>query len=936
TSSSSYSTRVKLYKYTEGTQAWTVDAALQESRINSLTVSNDGYTDESWNAYQTALTTAKNKLSTVEAASYSSETNANTALNELIAAVDALETAKNALVKARTITFKYVTEDGKNVGTETLSIPESTETYTLDSTVTFNGNVYTVDDPTLFIGTADTYNVAVTLLPLDPDDVPDLTIEYWITNLTTRTLESTTTDPVISFTADGNTSNVLTANGADLDELLPDWTIKKDGDSGADREVEYWHVRMLDKTKTNSSTSRTEEQTTDSADDETTSGSEVTRVRYFNPGDDNGYRWQLLSGTNWLDVDLTDNQIVAYYMEVLDIQNENGTTELHVNAADWGKLGDGSPASSYADTNKYCSISLQIVYEDGTTTNPAGTTAADLRSKTVLFNDWDNGRGIGTFAFDTLGQFKIYQITAETGAVTATFNGGAWGTATVTNFTWDGNEKVVWSGDSETASIYNNTSHPSSTDPKDNLMWNENREAILVRVYVKATETPNSLTVHYIDRSANDLEFYNYYITTPENEIFHEDFDMTGNGLELKNNNVTNYYDGQERYVSADLQTMPEIKAYYRHCNYTLVDVERSADGKDVYLYYTFSPVVYFVADFGLPIQITPTDLNQEGYSTAGSDIKSVKVIGTKDTVAGATATAEYGTLEVSGTTVTYTPTQAFQSFDYFSVYVETTADNPNTTTNESAGINYRVYIIPATNVLYEEGFMTPASSTYWKSYKGDTEVNASSTLNDATNAIQSSANVAEYGYDTAYTSETDASNTTYHANISKDNAFTDNLSFTFGGNGFDLIGTAGPDTGTRMVRIYKLNDDNSKTYVKGYLVNTSFENETYKTIYQVPMVHFMADDDTNALYEVTVRGAYINYGTSNTMATMSLFAEEEFAPVENTVDPVTAIYELMYGIGLTDEQIDNVEFVNMDALYGVSVMAADGTATSSDAVAPT
>lgn len=753
--------------------------------------------------------------------------------------------------ETKTISDNSTTAVSSNSSVATAAISDGTLTITA---VAIGDAVITTDSAV--------YNV--TVVDFDPSAVTPLTVEYWITNLTTRTIESTTTNPVISQQISASASGVATAEGADINAMVPEWTIKRDGDSQADREVEFWHVRLLDKNQTNNSTNGTEEQTTDSADDETTSGDAVTRVRYYDPGDDEGRRWQLLSGTTWLDVDQTNNQIVAYYMEVIDIKNATtGNTEVHVNAADWGKLGDNSPASSYADTSKYCSISLQIVYEDGTTTNPASTSAADLASKTIIYNYWDGGRGIGTFAFDTMGQFRIYQVTAETGAVTARFTAGSdgkeeWGTALVTGFEWDDNEKVVWSGASETVSLNNNAKYPDDTDPKDNLMWNENREAILIRIYVKAIETSDSLTVHYIDRSANDLEFYNYFITTPAGEVFKEGFDMTGNGLELVNNNVTNYYDGQQRYVSADLQTMPEIKAYYRYCNYTLVDVVRSTDGKDVYLYYTFTPVVSFVADFGLPIEITPTDLNQAGYSTEGGSITAVKVIGSKDTMAGSTANSEYGTLSVSGTTVTYTPDEILQGVDFFSVYVETTADNPNTTTDESAGINYRVYIFPATTVYYEEGFLFNADSTGWNNItnKGTdhqkTEVLGEHTYN--------------YGYDPVYAGDAKGSaagsDVTYaEAPVSKDAANTGaSTSFTFTGTGFELYANSKEATGivsvlnksNKLTKLYRIDtklmdgDTGITTYADG---DATTEDKTY---YSLPIIS--ETDLEHGEYTVTIK----------------------------------------------------------------------------------
>ena len=79
------------------------------------------------------------------------------------------------------------------------------------------------------------------------------------------------------------------------------------------------------------------------------------------------------------------NQLVAYYMEVVDINNANGESELHVNAADWGTKGDGTGKWGYTPESDRCSVSVQLVYEDSTK-NPAETTANALKSKTIVYD----------------------------------------------------------------------------------------------------------------------------------------------------------------------------------------------------------------------------------------------------------------------------------------------------------------------------------------------------------------------------------------------------------------------------------------------------------------------------------------------------------------------------------------------------------------------
>lgn len=613
----------------------------------------------------------------------------------------------------------------------------------------------------------------ITVIAFDPSAVTSLTVEYWITNITTRTVESTSNNPVTTHQISAGAAGVATAEGADINAMMPEWTIKKDGDSGADRQVEFWHVRLLDKTQQNNSKSGTEQQTTDAGDDETTNDDAVTRVRYYDPNG-TGRRWQLLAGSTWMDV-TSDNQIVAYYMEVVDIQNANGTKELHVNAADWGKLGDNSPASSYADTSKYCSISLQIVYEDGSG-NPASTTAEDLDSKTLIFNYWDGGRGIGTFAFDTLGQFNIYQITAETGYVSAKFDGGAWGTAQVNTFDWDNNEKVVWTGESETASIYNNTSNPTDEEPKDNLMWDENKEAILIRVYVRAVETEDSLTVVYIDEKFNDT-LYSYNIQVEDGHDFKQD--MIGNPEDMENNriNVTgcgieDIY-GQTQNFQTDLTKVPEAKGKYNSELYTYTGSVISEDGKTLYLYYNIDTTVLkpnFVIDFGLPITFNLSDVTNSP--------ELVKTV---------TAYARYGTVsyDSSAKTFTYKPTKILQNIDVLFINILFDGETEATTTN--------VGVTPATTVHYEESFINWDSK--W------TGSNAAITVgNQTTEVLDKKKN--NFGYDPVYANTTGASNGT--------NATTSDIgakaTFTFTGNGVQVFANCTEASGYVAVEVKNSN----------------------------------------------------------------------------------------------------------------------------------
>ena len=233
--------------------------------------------------------------------------------------------------------------------------------------------------------------------------------------------------------------------------------------------------------------------------------------------------------------------------------------------------------------------------------------------------------------------------------------------------------------------------------------------------------------------------------------------------------------------VSADLSTMPAIGAQYRYSEYTCEKVERSEDGKDVYLYYTFNNTHSFVVDFGLPLDISiSSDLGISGNWTGA-----------------AVTGADYGTAAVSADkqTVTYTPTKVLKKIER--LYLTLTDDVESTT--------HTIYIYPATTVYYEEGFMT-LTGGFTGGSKG-TEMQATEAVGAQTRNV--------YGYDPAYVGtalDSQATSTTVG----------DTASFSFTGTGVDIYANCGTNTGTVLITVKKGND-----VVKMLTVDTHMQEGT-------------------------------------------------------------------------------------------------------------
>lgn len=721
------------------------------------------------------------------------------------------------------------------------------------TTITFTG--HKVGDTSVTIGGV-TYKIHVTAEDLSK--VTPLTIEYWITNgPVLKDKNSSTTAVSVSATKE-----IATETGVSVAALVPGSGIKESEKNEANAHtLEYWQAKLLNKSKPNNSSNGTEEQTTKDGDDETLSGSAFTKVRYW------GGTWQVYT-TEWVTVKSTD-QLVAYYMEVINITNKNNVENLHVNAADWGLKGDGSTALGY-NPGATCSVSVQLVYEDGST-SPSATTAAELKSKTIVYSYWNDGRGLGTMVFNGKDNYQIFKVTAETGDMSSTTSSR--NTVTVDSFTWDNNEETVWEGAAtDSVSIGNPVKNPSYDAPYDNLAWNtsehNNNNAILIRVYVKSIPKAGALTVNYFVQGNAD-PFYHYGInvvkdTTTFDPGFArvEDADAPGKAR-LINNSVTNY-DGEQQEVQSDLSKMTEIGAQYRYSDYTFDKATRSEDGKTVNLYYTFKAEKTFVIDFGLPLVIRPVDV-QSGFE--GVTFTQVDV----------TQKSTYANITVDGSgNITYTLNQPIDGADTFGVKYHGYRG-----AGSGGDVTYTITVIPATSVYYEDSFAKftdgtgNARAAKWTTDKDGTAAKATTT--QALTELGKMSPDDVYGHDTAYADSTklsmgSAHKVTVNANMVKDwteNSAWPTATFTFKGTGFDIISLTDNTSGAIFVDVYA-GKEATGTPVKQLTVNNYYgynqdgngkwvvDTESSNALYQIPVMKVSGLDYGE--YTAVIRAAYSKF----------------------------------------------------------------------------
>lgn len=776
----------------------------------------------------------------------------------------------------------------------------------------------------------------ITVSPENLDNVSPLKIEYWITN--SRLTGTTSSKNELSIAA--TLAGVASAEGVEIASLV-------DAEGTKDkRSQEYWQSKILDVQKSNDSTSGTELQTTKQGDDETLNGTAFTKVRYWNG------KWQVFTNA-WVDVDRTQvtvtytgdsgsvtyngdrNQLVAYYMEVVNINNENGESELHVNAADWGTKGDGTGDWGYTPESSRCSVSIQLVYEDGSF-NPMDTTAASLKSKTIVYGYWSGGRGLGTMVFTGQQGYEIYKVTAETGTMTSTTGSG--NTVTVTRFTWAKNEETVWEGDqTKSVSIGNPARKPSYEAPYDNLAWNtakyNKNNAILIRVYVKAQIAEDSLIVHYVDKTTGK-QFYEYGIKVKENTTFDPLFAKDESKENALVHNEVENYNGATQKVSAELKEMPQISAAYRYSKYTLVEVERKTDGKEVTLYYTFNNKHTFVVDFGVPLKIKATDI--------GVTVPEGDGYWTEATCTGAV----YGETKIAnGEGLTYTATKPMLGIETLNVTLATG-------TGEDDKATHTIYLVPATTVYYEQDVAT---------YSNGWELRGTAIAADKYQETQKGRMPGyNFGYDPYY----EANQLGANGSVEYTNTKGADATLTFKGTGMELYlrtqnanATSDPaaeannatDHSYMLVQVYAGDtaDANSLKRMSFVDVNNLFVQSKTGYGYNTPC--WTVDGMTYGTYTVVVRyvkgttyGLAIDgFRVTNTLnpdnATTKDFyaavgeANMQTAEIRNMVlaqaNVNNAIFGMsapMYQVGVK-EVLDAV-FDDKDVISGAAIIASNGT----------
>lgn len=734
-----------------------------------------------------------------------------------------------------------------------------TETVPASSTITFTGK--SVGDTFVVIGDVK-YNIHVT--EKAPDNAltdASINLEYWITN--NEVYDGKTTSA--NHTRTINSANAPTPEGVALADLAPNPAYYSNGTVT----VYYWQTVRLD---------ATHKQTTASGVDQTARGTTLTHVRYHSDA------WQYKTADGVWHYFEKGDQLVAYYLQKTEV-----TKEIDTYVKDWGySTSDTTPntSSGYGQV----ALTVAVVYPDGT----VSPTEGEMYSKsTTIFNYWD-GRDIGIVAPVNNSNYSISKITVTDGTRKSNTSDNVWYSSDTINWNTTTNaagkewydETEVWNKSSGTTPMVNGKN--------SGITWSAKNTAKLVLIYLEPIEKKTNLNVQYIDLNADNNVFHSYQIVMTYNQgdpepTFTEKLKL-GNKVIGRNGPWNGSKEGDENYLSddayvvnaagteqkfkKDITTIPGINGIYASGLYQYARADISEDGKTLRLYYDLNQTEdkTFVVDFGLPVQIPFSEFgitNVFGI-TVSFDEKNTNMTERQGNYG-------KGKIDMDTQIVTYTLTKTLDAKVAVPIYL-TDAQGKKSVRN--------VYIIPASNVYYEDSLAAFTSGTgAAKDAKWSIDGQATDEQKSATQALEQLGSSGIYGKDDAYNSSSMLSMGTAHkvtvtsemlAKWEKNDTTSawPTASFTFTGTGFDVISLTDNTSGAILVKVTGAGADNS-AYSKNYLVNNYYGYKQVKN--DDGSISWVVSDsnEPNALYQIPVMKVDVPYGAYN--VTIQVFYNQIF-----------------------------------------------------------
>lgn len=732
-----------------------------------------------------------------------------------------------------------------------------TETVPASSTITFTGK--SAGDTSVTIGGVK-YNIHVT--EKAPDNAltdTSINLEYWITNNKVYDGSQTAANQYQTITT--STNGVITDEGVALADLAPnpansffDGTVT----------VYYWQAMRLD---------AAHKQTAASGVDQTAEGTTLTHIRYHSGA------WQYKTADGVWHYFEAGDQLVAYYLQKTEV-----TKEIDTYVKDWG-YSTGSTTPNTSGGKGQVALTIAVVYPDGT----VSPTEGEMYSKsTTIFNYWD-GRDIGIVAPVNNSNYSISKITVTDGTRTDNTSSNQWYNSDTIEWNKTLNaagkewydETEVWNKSSGTTPMVNGKN--------SNITWSAKNTAKLVLIYLEPIEKETNLNVQYIDLNANNNVFHSYQIVMTYNQGYPE---PTFTDKLMLNNTVIgdkgpwngskagdeNYLSddayvvnaaGTEQKFKKDITTIPGINGIYASGLYQYARADISKDGKTLRLYYDLNQAEgkTFVVDFGLPVQIpfSAFGITKVSGFTVSFDEKNPNVTKRQGNYGN-------GEIDMLNRIVTYTLTKTLDAKVAVPIYV---------TDTQGKKLVQNVYIIPASNVYYEDSLAAFTSGTgaaqnaVWSTVGNDDKVPTEQTdVYQALEELGKHSNV--YGHDGAYNSSSMLSMGTAHkvtvtadmlAKWDDTTSAWPTAQFTFKGTGFDIISLTDNTSGAITVNVYRGTDLTQKPCKRfavdnyyGYKLNadgswTTVSSTDSNALYQIPVIK--VDELTYGEYTVVISVFY-------------------------------------------------------------------------------
>ena len=356
---------------------------------------------------------------------------------------------------------------------------------------------------------------------------------------------------------------------------------------------------------------------------------------------------------------------------------------------------------------------------------------------------------------------------------------------------------------------------------------------------------------------------------------------------------------GVDQTFSKDITTNVGIADKYKSGLYSYDGATISEDGKTLTLYFALDNNKldnWYVLDFGLPIEIPVSDL-----VTNSQDVTVVSVKGTP--LSGTPVTTDHGelTYDANLKVITYTPTTTWAGSSAASV-----SFNLQYANNEK--VSTGIGVIPASNILYEENFLTPGAPAGTEiAWTADTS-SALTTPQETQKVVSANENpnFNVFGFDRAYVVDKAVETGVWKADGLNQSNITTPLTTSFYGNGFDLIGNCGKDTGRVLMIISPADKSHGDRIV---YVDTRYNAAT---LYQVPLAHVEFPSDSQ--YHVEIYASGLN-ATTVTPTSRSSIATASLADAYSAAED-ELLLSLVRRHGLT---LADVEYVTMDNVIPAS-----------------